>query len=71
MKWSRSTLLTRAFVRLWLRSVMTLALFSTLGIALIPRPTPLPGDIIDYLETFALNFFQGFSDQERAFDEAL
>ena len=26
------------------------------SIALIPRPTPLPGDIIDYLETFALIF---------------
>src|SRR3984893_4438888 len=36
------------------------------SIALIPRPTPLPGDIIGYLETFALNFFQGFSDQERS-----
>jgi len=36
------------------------------SIALIPRPTPLPGDIIDYLETFALNFFQGFSDEARA-----
>jgi trans-aconitate methyltransferase len=35
------------------------------SIALIPRPTPLPGDIIDYLETFALNFFQGFSTEER------
>jgi trans-aconitate methyltransferase len=35
------------------------------SIALIPRPTPLPGDIIDYLETFALNFFQGFSDEAR------
>lgn len=34
-------------------------------IALIPRPTPLPGDIIDYLETFARNFFQGFSDEAR------
>src|SRR5260370_31446714 len=35
------------------------------SIALIPRPTPLPGDIIGYLETFALNFFQGFSDEDR------
>jgi trans-aconitate methyltransferase len=35
------------------------------SIALIPRPTPLPGDIIGYLETFALNFFQGFSDEAR------
>ena len=36
------------------------------SIALIPRPTPLPGDIIDYLETFALNFFQGFADEARS-----
>jgi len=36
------------------------------SIALIPRPTPLPGDIIGYLETFALNFFQGFSGEERS-----
>ena len=36
------------------------------SIALIPRPTPLPGDIVDYLETFALNFFQGFSDEARS-----
>jgi trans-aconitate methyltransferase len=35
-------------------------------IALIPRPTPLPGDIIGYLETFGLSFFQGFSDEARA-----
>ncbi|HEX6822493.1 MAG TPA: methyltransferase domain-containing protein [Candidatus Sulfotelmatobacter sp.] len=35
-------------------------------ISLIPRPTPLPGDIVDYLETFALNFFQGFSDEARS-----
>jgi hypothetical protein len=36
------------------------------SIALIPRPTPLSGDIIGYLETFALNFFQGFSDEARS-----
>ena len=36
------------------------------SIALIPRPTPLPGDIIGWLETFALNFFQGFSDEDRS-----
>jgi hypothetical protein len=35
------------------------------SIALIPRPTPLPGGIIGYLETFAQNFFQGFSDEAR------
>ena len=36
------------------------------GIALIPRPTPLPGDIIGWLETFAVDFFQGFSDEARS-----
>jgi len=35
------------------------------SIALIPRPTPLPGDITGFLETFALSFFQGFSDEAR------
>jgi trans-aconitate methyltransferase len=35
------------------------------NIALIPRPTPLPGDIVGYLETFALSFFQGLSDEAR------
>jgi trans-aconitate methyltransferase len=35
------------------------------SIALIPRPTPLPGDVIDWLETFAQNFFQGFGDQDK------
>jgi trans-aconitate methyltransferase len=35
------------------------------SIALIPRPTPLPGDVIGWLETFALNFFQGMSDEAR------
>ncbi len=34
-------------------------------IALIPRPTPLPGDLIGWLETFAQSFFVGFSDGER------
>jgi trans-aconitate methyltransferase len=36
------------------------------SIALIPRPTPLPGDITGFLETFALSFFQGFSDEARS-----
>ena len=35
------------------------------SIALIPRPTPLPDDIIGWLETFALSFFQGFFDEGR------
>src|SRR3984957_3517387 len=29
------------------------------SIALIPRPTPLPGDVIDWLETFAQDFLHG------------
>ena len=36
------------------------------SIALIPRPTPLPGDIIGWLETFALNFIQGLSEEARS-----
>jgi trans-aconitate methyltransferase len=35
------------------------------SIALIPRPTPLPGDIIDWLEVFAQDFVQGLSDAAR------
>ncbi len=35
------------------------------SIALVPRPTPLPGDVIAWLETFAQSFFQGFSIADR------
>lgn len=35
------------------------------SIALIPRPTPLPGDIIGWLETFAQCFLDGLSGQAR------
>jgi trans-aconitate methyltransferase len=35
------------------------------SIALIPRPTPLPGDIIAWLEVFAQVFLHGLSDAER------
>jgi trans-aconitate methyltransferase len=35
------------------------------SIALIPRPTPLPGDIIGWLETFAQSFLDGLSDSDR------
>jgi SAM-dependent methyltransferase len=34
-------------------------------IALIPRPTLLPGDMTGYLETFAQSFFRGMTDAER------
>ena len=32
---------------------------------MIPRPTPLPGDIIGWLETFAQCFLYGLSESER------
>ena len=35
------------------------------NIALIPRPTPLPGDIIGWLETFAQSFLEGFPSAAR------
>jgi len=35
------------------------------SIALIPRPTPLPGDVTDWLETFAHDFLQGLSEGAR------
>ena len=36
------------------------------SIALFPRPTPLPGDVTGWLETFAHSFFHGLSDAARA-----
>jgi trans-aconitate methyltransferase len=36
------------------------------SIALIPRPTPLPGDVIAWLETFAQSFLQGLAGDARA-----
>jgi trans-aconitate methyltransferase len=35
------------------------------SIALIPRPTPLPGDITGFLETFGLCFLEGLSSRDR------
>jgi trans-aconitate methyltransferase len=35
-------------------------------VALIPRPTPLPGDVIDWLETFAQGFLHGLAGTARA-----
>ena len=34
-------------------------------IALIPRPTPLPGDILSWLETFAHSFLNGLETSAR------
>ena len=39
--------------------------FQITYIALIPRPTPLPGDIGDWLETFAEAFISVVPDTER------
>jgi trans-aconitate methyltransferase len=36
------------------------------SVALIPRPTPLPGDVVGWLETFAQNFLNALSGDERA-----
>jgi trans-aconitate methyltransferase len=35
------------------------------SIALIPRPTPLPGDVIGWLETFAQSFLHGLPEGAR------
>jgi hypothetical protein len=35
------------------------------SIALVPRPTPLPGDVIGWLETFAHSFLDGLSGDAR------
>src|SRR5262245_44259066 len=36
------------------------------SIALIPRPTPLPGDVIAWLEIFAQSFLEGLTGDARA-----
>ena len=36
------------------------------SIALIPRPTPLPGDITGFLQTFGLSFLEGLSSRDRS-----
>jgi trans-aconitate methyltransferase len=39
--------------------------FTVKSIALIPRPTPLPGDVSGWLETFAENFLSKLAPAER------
>ena len=39
--------------------------FRVNSIALIPRPTPLPGDVIGWLETFGQSFLAGLSGEAR------
>ena len=40
--------------------------FNVNTIALIPRPTPLPGDILGWLETFAQSFTAAVPEPQRA-----
>ena len=40
--------------------------FAVTSIALIPRPTPLPGDVTGWLETFAESFTSVLPEGERA-----
>jgi hypothetical protein len=39
--------------------------FAVSSIALIPRPTPLPGDVVGWLETFAQSFTAALPAAER------
>jgi trans-aconitate methyltransferase len=39
--------------------------FLVSSIALIPRPTPLPGDVTAWLETFALSFSSALPEEDR------
>ncbi len=47
------------------RAKLVQAGFEVDSIALIPRPTPLPGDVIGWLETFAESFLQAVPVAER------
>lgn len=47
------------------RSKLEQAGFVVMSIDRFPRPTPLPGDIRDWLETFAGSFVGPFSDDQR------
>ncbi len=40
--------------------------FTVASVALIPRPTPLPGDVRDWLETFCQSFLDAVPTAERA-----
>jgi SAM-dependent methyltransferase len=48
------------------RALLESAGFTVRSIALIPRPTPLPGDITDWLATFAERFLLAAPAAERA-----
>jgi len=48
------------------QSLLNRSGFVVRSIALIPRPTPLPGDIGDWLETFAQSYISALPKTERA-----
>ncbi|OYW18501.1 MAG: hypothetical protein B7Z55_10505 [Planctomycetales bacterium 12-60-4] len=48
------------------RRKLTTAGFNIVALQLFPRPTPLPGDILGWLETFAQSFTIGWPPTERA-----
>ncbi len=47
------------------RSILESAGFSVISIELIPRLTPLPGRLVDWLETFAESFLQVLPETQR------
>lgn len=47
------------------RSKLEAAGFRVPTIALVPRPTPLPGEMEDWLETFGESFLNAVTDEER------
>jgi len=74
MKWSRSNRLTRAIVRLWLRRVMIFALFSTLGVALVPRPALAACGTLDLgacVDAAEYSFYYGLAGMGWAVDRTL
>lgn len=48
------------------RQRLTARGFDVTWMALIPRPTPLPGDVVGWLETFAQSFTGALAEAERA-----
>jgi hypothetical protein len=48
------------------RALLAARGFVVKAIALFPRPTPLPGNIVDWLETFAQSFAGSLSGSERS-----
>jgi trans-aconitate methyltransferase len=48
------------------RARLVAAGFTVRSIALFPRPTPLPGDVTQWLETFAESFTRALPEAERA-----